>query len=120
MLQQLPHLLPNSATVGTDYHIQCFGHVINLAVKAFLSLFDSSAKALKADLASDESQQDVDSNEESEEDIPGEDEEFEEDEADERDSGDWAEIAELSKSLAEVAELDTDDKVAGRTTMKKV
>lgn len=44
MLQELPHLLPESATVGTDYHIHCFSHIINLAVKAFLSLFDSSPK----------------------------------------------------------------------------
>lgn len=120
MLQELPHLLPESATVGTDYHIRCFGHIINLAVKAFLSLFDSSAKALKADAAADKENEEADE-EQSEDDVPDEDaEDFEDDEDDERDTGDWEEIAELTKSLDEVAELDADDKVAGRATMKKV
>lgn len=117
MLEELPFLLPESTTVGTDYHIRCFGHIINLAVKAFLSLFDSSPKAVKAD-EYDENEQDKATSDD--EDAPDEDEEgFDEDEEDERDTGDWDEIAELSASLDEVAELDANDKLVGRATMKK-
>lgn len=116
MLQELPLLLPPDATVGTTYQIRCFGHIINLSVKAFLSLFDSSAKAIKADEKPKEDEED-----ETDEDVPESDsEEFEEDEEDERDTGDWDEIARLTHSLSEVAELDAEDKVVGRTTMKKV
>lgn len=120
MLQELPLLLPPDATVGTTYQIRCFGHIINLSVKVFLSLFDSSAKAIKAD---EKPQDDEEEDEEdgSEEDVPDEDaEEFEEDEDEERDAGDWDEIRKLTHSLAEVAELGMEDKVVGRTTMKKV
>lgn len=120
MLKELPLLIPEAPTIGTDYHIRCFGHILNLAVKAFLSLFDCSPKALKADGAGAESN---DSSRESEDEdsvVDDDAEEFEEDEEGERDDGDWAEIAELSKSLDEVAELDSEDRVAGRTTMRKV
>ena len=119
MLKELPLRLPEAATVGTDYQIRCFGHILNLAVKAFLSLFDSSAKALKADSAA---AMEVDSDEDSDDDdSPDKDAEaFEVDEASKRDAGDCDEIAELTKSLDEVAELGAKDKVIGRTTMKKV
>lgn len=123
MLTELPLLLPESATVGTDYHIRCFGHIINLSVKAFLALFDSSPKALKADDTEDKvpGAEETDPEESDEDDAPDEDaEDFEEDEDAERDAGDWDEIAELSKSLSEVSELEAEDKVVGRTTMKKV
>lgn len=117
MLKELPLIVPEAPTIGTDYQIRCFGHILNLAVKAFLSLFDSSAKAVKADtveLGDDDQGSD-------EEGSPDEDaDEFEEDEGAERDAGDWAEIAELTSSLDEVAELDAEDKVKGRMTMKKV
>lgn len=119
MLKELPLIVPEAPTIGTDYQIRCFGHILNLAVKAFLSLFDSSAKALKADRSSDELEDSEQGS--NDEDSPDEDaEEFEEDEGAERDDGDWAEIAELSSSLAEVAELEAEDKVKGRVTMKKV
>lgn len=118
MLQELPLLLPPDATIGTTYQIRCFGHIINLSVKAFLSLFDSSAKAIKAD---EKPKEDEDEDDKTDEDIPESDsEEFEEDAEDERDMGDWDEIAELTHLLPEVAELDAQDKVVGRTTMKKV
>lgn len=124
MLKELPLLLPEAPTLGTDYHIRCFGHVLNLAVKAFLSLFDYSAKARKADRVDDEgddNDNDEGSDADSDVDSPDEDaDEFEEDEAAERDTGDWEEIAELTKSLKEVKDLGPEDKMVGRTTMKKV
>lgn len=49
MLKELPHLLPATATVGMDYQIHCFGHILNLCVKAFLVLFDTSKKACEAE-----------------------------------------------------------------------
>lgn len=120
MLKELPLPIPEAPTVGTDYHIRCFGHILNLAVKAFLSLFDCSPKALKADDVSVDSNDSCrDSDDEGSVDDDDMDE-LEEDEAGECDDGDWAEIAELSKSLDEVAELNLDDKVIGCTTMKKV
>ncbi|THU75485.1 hypothetical protein K435DRAFT_600608, partial [Dendrothele bispora CBS 962.96] len=39
MLQELPNLLPSDATVGSDYQIRCFGHILNLVTKAYLKLF---------------------------------------------------------------------------------
>lgn len=119
MLKELPLIIPEAPTIGTDYHIRCFGHILNLAVKVFLSLFDCSVKALKADnVAVDLDDDDDDSDDEDSADEEGGI--IEEDEAEERDTGDWSEIAELSKSLAEVAELEPEDKVVGCTTMKKV
>lgn len=134
MLKELPHLLPD-APVGTIFQIRCFGHIINLVVKAFLSLFDSSAKALKADgddkeedAAEKDSSDEVDSDEEDkvdsdEEDpigVDDDDDAIEVDEAAERDTGEWDDIAELCQSLAEVKMLTAEDKVTGRTTVKKV
>ncbi|KAE9389071.1 hypothetical protein BT96DRAFT_835427, partial [Gymnopus androsaceus JB14] len=84
MLQELPHQLPPDAPIGTLFQIHYFGHIINLVVKAFLSLFDSSAKALKADGG------DKDDND---------DNIIEEDEAAEQDAGDWDKIAGLSWSI---------------------
>jgi hypothetical protein len=49
LLKELPHNLPDSATVGTEYQIWCFGHIINLVCQAFLSLFNTSEAAIKAD-----------------------------------------------------------------------
>lgn len=132
MLKELPHLLPE-APVGTLFQIRCFGHIINLVVKAFLSLFDSSAKALKAD-GDDEKEGDADKLSDDEEDSDEEksddeedplgaaddDEVIVEDEAAERDAGEWDEIEELCRSLAEVKLLTAEDKIIGRTTVKKV
>lgn len=117
MLKELPLLVPEAPTIGTDYQVRCFGHILNLAVKAFLSLFDYSAKALKADNVDDGS--DDEDKGSDDEDSPDEGDEDIGDEGEERDTGDWKEIAELSKSLAQVAELVPEDRVVGRTTMKK-
>lgn len=117
MLKELPHLLPASAAVGTDYQIRCFGHILNLCTKAYLSLFDTSKKARKADGDSDENEnedEDEDSADEVDEDV------LEEDEEGERDTGDWEEIEELCGGLNEVVELEENDKVVGRQTMTKV
>lgn len=54
MLKEFPLIVPEAPTIGMDYQIRCFGHILNLAVKAFLSLFDLSAKAVKADTVSSE------------------------------------------------------------------
>lgn len=120
MLKELPHLLPATATVGTDYQIRCFGHILNLCVKAFLVLFDTSKKARKAD--GDTVEEEKEDEDESEDDSAPEDddEDVVEDEEGERDAGDWAEIEELSGSLAEVTALTTKDKEVGRCTMVKV
>lgn len=121
LLRELPHLLPLDATVGRHYQIRCFGHIINLCVKAFLSLFDSSKKALKADgdAQLDEGRESDDDEGSDDEDIL-EDKEVEEDQEAERDAGDWEEIEKLSSKLLEVSMLGVEDKVTGRCTMKKV
>ena len=119
MLQELPTLLPSTASVGTEYQIRCFGHILNLCVKAFLSLFDTSEKAAKADSSMLEAATGDPSEDEDEADEI-ENEELEEDEAAERDKGDWDEIAELSAALVEVSVLSDDDISVGRQTVKKV
>jgi len=121
LLRELPHLLPSAATVGTHYQIRCFGHIINLCVKAFLSLFDSSKKALKADGdAQPDEGRDTDDEEDSDDEDIAEDQEVDEDQEAERDAGDWEEIEKLSSELLEVSMLGVEDKIAGRRTMKKV
>ena len=117
MLKELPHLLPSTAAVGTDYQIHCFGHIINLCVKAFLALFDTSKKALKAD--GESQQEDGEDEDEEEEDILDGDEVID-DEGGECNAGDWEEIEELNQTLLEVAELDEDDRVFGHCMMIKV
>jgi len=93
-------------------------------VKAFLSLFDSSAKALKADGGDKDEDSNSDKDSDDEDDGNGADDDddnvIEEDEAAERDAGDWDEIAGLSRSLEEVKLLTAEDKITGRTMMKKV
>lgn len=119
MLKELPHLLPATATVGTDNQICCFGHILNLCVKAFLVLFDTSKKACKADsdAVKDEEEEDEDEDDSAPEE---EEEEVVEDEENECDVGDWAEIEEFTGSLAEVTALTTEDKEVGHHTMSKV
>jgi hypothetical protein len=120
MLVKLPDLLPSSATVGTDYQIRCWGHIMNLCCKAFLSLFDISPKAIEADKGPSHAE-DLEVDDESDEDEDLDDDvEVVEDQQEERDTGDWLEIGELCASLTEVALLDVHDKVVGRNTMKKV
>lgn len=118
MLKELPHILPASASVGTEYQIRCFGHIINLVCQAFLSLFNTSKKALKADGPTNGA--DTDDNESSDEDDTGDDGELIEDQQGEREDGDWQEIERLSRELVEVAALDETDKQIGRNTMAKV
>ena len=119
MLQELPTLLPSTATAGTEYQIRCFGHILNLCVKAFLSLFDTSEKAVKADsvLVDHTSGHSSDDEDEADE---FEDDQVEEDDETERNNGDWEEIAELSAALDEVSVLGNDEIVVGRRTVKKV
>lgn len=122
LLTTLPDLLPSTAAVGSEYQIRCFGHILNLICKAFLSLFDTSKKAIKADgnpVLGGAPCVEEDIDEDSEEDI-GEDEDIVEDQQEERDNGDWSEIEALCASLTEVELLDDAAKVVGRTTMKKV
>lgn len=119
MLKELPNILPAHVSVGTEYQIRCFGHIINLVCKAFLSLFDTSKKALKAHARATIELYDDDEEESDDEEDFEEDEEVVEDQEGERDTGDWEEIEELSRELVEVTALDDIDRVAGRTTMKK-
>ncbi|KAJ3743309.1 hypothetical protein EV360DRAFT_90244 [Lentinula raphanica] len=119
MLQELPTLLPSTATAGTEYQIQCFGHILNLCVKAFLSLFDTSEKAVKADSTLAENVV-GDSSEDEDEVEEVEDDELEEDEESAQNNGDWNEIAELSAAIDEVSVLGEEDIVVGRCTVKKL
>lgn len=84
LLKELPNLLLTGATVGTQYQICCFGHILNLTVKAFLSLFDSCGRALKADGDNkEEIAKDTVDVEQDEDDPVDDDESFEEDKGEE-------------------------------------
>jgi hypothetical protein len=92
LLRRLPEHVPTDASVGTEFQIRCYGHIINLCVRAFLSLFDFSKKAKKAntagtlmDVCGDEPEK-SDSGEEEEE---PEDNKVLENEGEERENGDW-------------------------------
>ncbi|KAJ3818976.1 hypothetical protein F5878DRAFT_547295 [Lentinula raphanica] len=119
MLQELPTLLPSTATAGTEYQIRCFGHILNLCVKAFLFLFDTSEKAVKADTTPAENV-DGDSSEDEDEGEEVDNDQLEENEEAERDNGDWDEIAKLSTAIDEVLELSKEEIVVGCCTIKKL
>ncbi|KAF9064858.1 hypothetical protein BDP27DRAFT_1229706 [Rhodocollybia butyracea] len=126
LLYEIPSLLPSTATVGNKYQIRCFAHILNLCCKAFLSLYDSSKKALRMDgvaqVAGPTSGSDGDSDVEEDEVMSdGEDgTSLVEDQAADRDDGDWEQIEDLCHSLTEVSWLSAADKEFGHTTIKKV
>jgi hypothetical protein len=47
MLDKIESLLPSSSMSGRTTQVRCFGHILNLAAKAFLSVFNKPIKARK-------------------------------------------------------------------------
>lgn len=128
LLANLPKIMPSTATVGVHFQIRCFGHIVNLSCKAFLSLFVISKKHLTASshrrealTAEDDGWEDVDDEEDDEDDLDaGEQDDRIPDEDAEREAGDVDEIEELSAKIALVTNLTEYEHQEGRTTLHKV
>lgn len=128
LLATLPKIMPSTATVGVRFQIRCFGHIVNLSCKAFLSLFATSPKALtassrrrKALAAEDGEWEDIDDDEEDEEHCDqGDDDDRIPDEDAERDAGDVDEIEDLAAKISLVTNLTEYEHNEGRTTLFKV
>jgi hypothetical protein len=133
MISELEHLLPPTAIAGPSTQIRCFGHILNLAVKALLKVFDKPKKADPEDEAEDEEgddsddEDDNDSDSEFDSDIDGEGDDedkvvdYEEGQNDKiRALADDKELEELEKNIKEVKNLSRDERTMGRNTVTKV
>lgn len=121
MLKEIPSFLPVAATVGTDYQIRCFAHILNLVVKAFLSTFDrkkskgTGAQTEEGDGVEEEEEgEDDDDKDDEEEDELDDDDVVENAEAD-RNAGDDAEVEEFAE-----VEMTEEERAVGVTTIWKV
>jgi hypothetical protein len=132
MLAHIPSNLPSDSVVGSTTQIRCFGHILNLAAKAFLSILMKPKKKTNEKCSDQENGSDnEDEDEENENEILSDCDSENEDDEDvvvideraqlsDREREEQAEIELLSAPLDEMTELSPDDLQVGYSMTGKV